>query len=76
MLAVIHEASAPPIIARRPNRAKSVRRLGAMPVKPPICMAIDGKFANPHNAYAAICIELADITALHSGAAIMSLNDW
>ena len=48
--AVMKAAIEPPIIARRPNRARSCRRRGAIPPIPPIWMAIDEKLAKPDRA--------------------------
>ena len=45
MQAVIIMARVPPIIARKPRRARSARRSGAMPPMPPIWMPMLPKFA-------------------------------
>ena len=50
MHAVMLLASMPPSIARKPRRARSARRSGAIAPMPPIWMAIDPKFANPQSA--------------------------
>src|SRR5690606_8757860 len=50
MVAVMNVASEPPSTARRPNRARSARRSGAMPPMPPIWIAIEEKLAKPHSA--------------------------
>ena len=50
MVAVSHDASAPPNIALRPTFARSERRSGASALMPPIWMPIEPMFANPHNA--------------------------
>src|SRR5690606_3141958 len=63
MVAVRNAASAPPIIARRPSRARSLRRDGAMPPMPPIWMAIEAKFAKPHSAYDAMITDRGDRSA-------------
>jgi len=53
----IRFAMVPASIARRPNRAKSLRRLGAKAPIPPIWMPIELKFANPHRANVAMVNE-------------------
>ena len=47
---VMNAAREPPIMARRPIRARSARREGAMPPMPPIWIPIEAKFAKPHSA--------------------------
>src|SRR5690606_26621864 len=54
MVAVISVAMVPPRTARRPKRARSLRRSGASPPMPPIWIAIELKLAKPHSAYVAI----------------------
>ena len=49
-LAVMQAASAPPHIARKPRRATSARRPGAMAPMPPTWMAMELKLANPQSA--------------------------
>ena len=49
MVAVNHEANAPPIIALVTNFAKSFLRSGAIEPIPPSCIPIDAKLAKPHN---------------------------
>ena len=48
--AVIYAANVPPIMARKPYLAKSLRRSGTSPPMPPICTAIEPKLANPQSA--------------------------
>ena len=50
MLAVIHDAIAPPIIAFKAIFEISFLRLGAMPPMPPIWMPMEAKLANPQSA--------------------------
>jgi hypothetical protein len=50
MVAVWKHASDPATIARKPSRAKSERRFGANDPKPPIWIAMELKFENPHRA--------------------------
>jgi len=38
------------LLARSPSLARSLRRLGAMALMPPICMPMEPKFANPQRA--------------------------
>ena len=47
----------PAIMARMPIRDRSLRRAGAIPPIPPIWIAIELKFANPHSAYVAMMTE-------------------
>ena len=46
-MAVWKQARVPPATARRPSRARSALRSGAMPPMPPIWMAIEEKFEKP-----------------------------
>jgi hypothetical protein len=48
--AVMNAASVPAIIALRPIRARSLRRVGAMPPMPPIWIAMELKLAKPQRA--------------------------
>ena len=50
IVAVNHDAKAPPNIAFVTSFARSLLRLGAIPPIPPNCMPIEPKFAKPHNA--------------------------
>ena len=50
IVAVNHDANAPPNIALVTNLAKSFFLSGAIDPIPPSCMPIDAKFAKPHNA--------------------------
>lgn len=50
MAALNNEANIPEATALNPNRATSSRRPGAIEPKPPNNIAIELKFANPHNA--------------------------
>lgn len=59
MVALIKLASDPAITALMPRRAISPRRLGAIPPKPPIKIAIELKFAKPHNANVMIALVLS-----------------
>ena len=43
-------ASVPPMSERRPRRARSPRRSGAIPPIPPIIIAMEPKLAKPHRA--------------------------
>src|SRR4051794_40423543 len=51
IVAVRKFANVPANIARIPSLARSPRRDGASDPMPPIWIAIDEKFAKPHNAY-------------------------
>ena len=48
-VAVMKVAMEPTIIALSPSFARSCRRVGAMPEIPPICMAMEEKFAKPRS---------------------------
>ena len=50
MVAVSHDAIAPPNIVLRPNCAISFLLSGAIPPIPPSCMTIEAKFANAQRA--------------------------
>jgi len=50
IVAVIHDANAPPSMARGASRARSGLRSGASGEIPPIWMPIEAKFAKPHRA--------------------------
>ena len=54
MHAVMNAASVPPIIERRLSCAMSFRREGTSEPIPPIWIATEPKFANPHSAYVAM----------------------
>src|ERR1019366_9652862 len=54
MLADIRFASVPAIMARKPSLARSLRRLGARALSPPIWMPMEPKLANPHRANVAM----------------------
>ena len=51
-------------MARRPNRARSERRSGAIDPIPPIWIAMDEKLANPHSAYVKITALRPEIGSL------------
>ena len=50
IVAVVHDAMAPPIIALKPTLARSLLRPGAIAEIPPIWMPIEEKLAKPHSA--------------------------
>ena len=50
MAAVMKAAIDPPTMALSPRRERSFRRFGAIPPIPPICMAMEEKFAKPESA--------------------------
>ena len=50
IVAVSHDANAPPNIAFVTSFARSLLRPGAIPPIPPSCIPIEPKFAKPHNA--------------------------
>lgn len=63
------EANAPAATARKPKRAISDRRLGAIEPRPPSKIAIELKLANPHNA------KLTTMTVLGDKFAISGANE-
>ena len=60
MHAETYEAKVPQINALNPNLAKSLRRVGASSPIPPICIAIEPKFAKPQSAKLAIITLFGD----------------
>ena len=50
MAAVLQHAIAPAIMARKASLEKSARRVGAIALRPPTWMAIEGMFAKPQRA--------------------------
>src|ERR1700733_12016069 len=54
MLADMRLAMVPASMARRPRRARSLRRLGTRAPMPPICMPMEPMFAKPQRAKVAM----------------------
>src|SRR5688500_2791209 len=74
MMAVTKLASVPARIARKPRRARSLRRVGASAPMPPICMPIDAKFAKPHSANVAIVNERGSSESLSAPSCAKAMN--
>src|SRR5688572_13777094 len=74
MMAVTKLASVPASIARKPSRARSLRRVGASAPMPPICMPIDAKFANPQSAKVAMVNERGSSESFSAPSCAKAMN--
>ena len=70
------DANIPAATALNPRRAISFRRLGANDPKPPSKIAIELKFANPHNAKLTIITVLLDKSGITGANAEYATNSF